>query len=190
VAPHNLFTNTSGLLAAKTPEGAGAPAPIFSFRTAGAPAAASATPVPGLTVDFGQGVRADYVWDPERGGWDRFQIDARHQRPNAATLDQNGVQVSPTNVVVMFLEYQPSPVDARSPMAISTGEGEAIVLTEGKVVYGRWKRPTGLDGWQLVDQAGAPIQLAPGKTWVALPEVGSATTVMDPGIAEGFLAER
>ncbi len=189
-APHNLFADTSGLLAAKTPEGAGAPAPIFSFRTAGAPAPAPATPVPGLTVDFGQGVRADYVWDPERGGWDRFQIDARHQRPNAATVDQHGVQVSPANVVVMFLEYQPSPVDARSPMAISTGEGEAVVLTDGKVVYGRWKRPTGADGWELVDEAGAPIQLAPGKTWVALPEAGSSATVMDPGVAQGFLAER
>lgn len=188
-APHNLFANTSGLVAAATPEGATAPAPIFAFRAPGAPAP-TGTPVPGLTVDFGRGVRADYVWDAERGGWDRFQIDARHPRPDAATRDQHDVQVTPANVVVLFLEYQPSPVDARSPMAISTGEGDAVVLTDGKIVYGRWKRPTGDAGWGLVDETGAAIALTPGRTWVALPEIGSAATPMDPGIAQGFLAER
>jgi hypothetical protein len=188
-APHNLYLATGGLLAAATPEGAGAPAPIFAYRAPGEPSP-TGTPVPGITVDFGQGVRADYVWDAERGGWDRFQIDGRHRRPNAATVDQRGVQVAPANVVVLFLDYQPSPVDARSPMAISTGEGDAIVLTDGKIVHGRWTRPTGDASWGLVDEAGAPIALTPGRTWVALPEIGSAATPMDPGIAEGFLAER
>jgi hypothetical protein len=40
-------------------------------------------------------VRAEYVWDGERNGWDRFQIDESHPRPESATVDGSGAQVAP-----------------------------------------------------------------------------------------------
>ena len=147
-------------------------------------------PAPGYVIDFGGGVRADYVWDAERGGWDRFQVDESHPRPDSATVDSNGVQVAPQNVVVMFLPYGQSPSDSRSPMAISTGEGDALVLTDGKAITGHWKRPTALSGWEPVDQGGLPIKLSPGRTWVALPETGSVTTPIDPEAAGSLLELR
>ena len=61
-------------------------------------------------------------------------------------------------------------------LVVGFARGIAVVLTDGKIVYGRWKRPTGDAGWGLVDETGAPIALTPGRTWVALPEVGSAAT--------------
>jgi hypothetical protein len=189
-APHNLFTNISGLLADATPAGAGAPPALFSYRAPFEPYTGGALPAPGYVIDFGSGVRADYVWDAERGGWDRFQVDESHPRPDSATVDPSGAQVAPQNVVVLFLEYGQSPSDSRSPMAISTGEGDALVLTNGKAVVGRWKRPTALSGWELVDQGGLPIKLSPGRTWVALPESGSATTPLDPETAGSLLTLR
>ena len=189
-APHNLYTNISGLLSDAAPAGAGAPPPLFSYRAPFEPYTGGALPAPGYVVDFGGGVRADYVWDAERGGWDRFQVDESHPRPDSATLDGNGVQVAPQNVVILFLQYGQSPSDARSPMAISTGEGDAVVLTDGKAVVGRWKRPTALSGWELVDQGGLPIKLSPGRTWVALPEAGSAATPIDPEAAGSLLELR
>ena len=100
------------------------------------------------------------------------------------------MQVAPQNVVILFMGYGQSPSDARSPMALSTGGGEAIVLTEGKAIAGSWHRPTALSPWELVDQAGAPILLSPGRTWVALPEIGSVATPLDAEAAGGLLALR
>lgn len=189
-APHNLYANVAGLLADAAPEGAGAPPALFTYRPVGQPYTGGSLPASGYVVDFGGGVRADYVWDAERGGWDRFQVDESHPRATSATLDSAGTQVAPQNVVILFLEYGQSPSDARSPMALSTGEGDAVVLTDGKAVEGRWRRPTPLNGWELVDQSGQPIALTPGRTWVALPEAGSAVTAMDPDAAASLLELR
>lgn len=190
VAPHNLYTRVNGLLAEHAPADAGPPPPLFAYRKPGEPYGGGFEPGAGVRIDFGSGVKAEYVWDAERGGWDRFQVDGRHSRPNSATVDANGVQVAPQNVVIMFLEYGVSPADARSPMAISTGGGEAIVLTDGKLVRGRWSRENPLLGWTLVDNSGNPIHLTPGRTWVGLPEVGSNVTVLDPAEAGELLAHR
>lgn len=185
-APHNLYANIAAIDAA-TP---GTPPPaIFAFGAAGQPPAAGAATA-GITVDYGDGVRADYAWDAERGGWDRFQVDERHHRADSATVDANGVQVSPANVVVLFTEYGQSPSDARSPMALSTGAGEAIVLSQGTMIHGSWSRETPLHPWTLIDDAGAPIQLTPGRTWVSLPETGSAVTPLDAVVAGDLLAVR
>jgi hypothetical protein len=75
-------------------------------------------------------------------------------------------------------------------MALSTGEGDAVVLTDGKAIVGRWQRPNALSGWSLVDQAGNPIRLTPGRTWVALPEVGSFAGPIAPEEAAALLAAR
>lgn len=185
-APHNLYANIAAI-DAESP--GNPPPPVFSFLDAATPSTAGVD-APGATIDYGNGVRADYVWDAERSGWDRFQVDETHSRPNSATVDSNGVQVAPANVVVLFLEYAPSPSDARSPMAISTGSGEAFVLTNGKVIHGSWSRETPLHSWTLTDDAGKPIELTPGRTWVSLPEVGSTMTPLDPVAAGELLALR
>lgn len=189
-APHNLYTNVSALLSAASPAGAGAPQALFQYRAPFEPYVGSAFPATGFVVDFGSGVRAQYVWDAERAGWDRFQIDETHGQPESATVDSNGIQVAPQNVVIMFVPYGQSPSDARSPMALSVGAGDAIVLTDGKAIAGTWNRPNAISGWGLLDQAGVPIKLSPGRTWVALPEVGSLATPIDAVGAGALLAVR
>ena len=189
-APHNLYTNVAALLSAAAPVGVGSPPALFRYRAPFEPYVGGSLDAPGYSVDFGRGVRAEYVWDAERAGWNRFQVDQSHPRGNSAAVDGDGVQVAPQNVVIMFLEYGQSPSDARSPMALSSGEGDAVVLTEGKAIVGRWMRPNALSGWELVDQGGNPIHLSPGRTWVALPEVGSVAAPMTPEDAAALLAER
>ena len=189
-APHNLYANVAALSNMAAPAGAGPPIPIFQYRAPFEPYSGAAFPASGYVVDFGGGVRAEYVWDAERGGWDRFQVDQSHRRDDSATMDSNGVQVAPQNVVILFVPYGQSPSDARSPMAISTGEGPAIVLTEGKAIAGTWRRANALAGWELIDPVGSPIKLSPGRTWVALPEVGAPVTPLDAVTAGSLLAVR
>jgi hypothetical protein len=191
-APHNLFSNIAGLRAHFTPPGAAAPLPMFTFRKTGEALPASALDAPGMTIDFGLGVRVDYAWDAERACWDRFQVDERHPREKSAFVDEAGIQVCPQNVVILFLPYTQDTVDARSPKALSVGAGTGVVLTAGKAVGVNWSRADASDAWNVTDAAtGAPMALTPGRTWVALPQQDADQVLpMDPATAAGLLAVR
>jgi len=64
---------------------------------------------------------------------------------------------------------------AEVPEADLVGEGEAWVLSDGKVVKCRWKRGAAGEVTQYIDAEGKPVRLTPGRTWVELPIPGMAT---------------
>lgn len=173
-APHNLFTDTTTLWDA-APAEAGTPPALFGHRAPGAPPAGG-EPVAAVVIDFGGqvGVTVEWRWDPGAAGWVRTQDGERH-------TVASGAPIAPENVVVQFVEYHDSGfVDvtgAASPEAELVGEGEAWVLTGGQLVRGRWSRPTAEAPTTYTDAAGAPIAMAPGRTWVVLPRPGQATVV-------------
>jgi hypothetical protein len=190
-APHNLYVDLTSVLAERTPAGQGAPAPIFGYRTSASPAAgANASEAAGVRIDFGLKTVVEYAWDPEAQGWRRFQVDQRHGRADSATVDADGVQVAPANVIVQFTHYGVSPSDSRSPKAFSVGEGEALVFTGGQVIPGRWVRPSRDVPAQYVDASGQPILLSPGRTWVELAENGSPVEILDHPTADELLADK
>jgi hypothetical protein len=186
---HTLFVNLLGIRTNFTPEDSGPPQPVFAHRTAGETLPANAIDFPGITIDFGLGVRVDYVWDAERGGWDRFQVDSNHGPGDAAFVDEAGVQVAPPNVVILNLPYENS---GGSPVAQSVGGGSGLVLTEGKALMINWMRGAADEPWTLVDSStGAPVTLPAGPTWVALPQQDVDQLVpMAPEVAAELLATR
>jgi hypothetical protein len=188
MAPHNLYLHLPQLLGMMAPSGQGAPSPIFTYLAKGA--VFGGVPVPGMSIDFGGGTVIDYVWDPMTRGWNRFQIDGAHSRANSATVDEKGIQVAPANVVILFTEYGVSPADSRSPMALTVGSGAAVVLGDGKIVAGRWSRPTADGPAVLTDSLGAPINLVRGRTWVELPRPDSPVFPIDQIGADALLALR
>ena len=215
-APHNLYVHLPQLLELKAPANQGNPAPIFNFRkvatspsttttsststTAKKSASTTTTiatptttttlpgvPTPGFSLDFG-GVRVDYVWNAATKGWSRLQVDQTHPRAKSSTLDTAGVQVSPENVIVQFIDYGQSPSDSRSPMALTVGSGKVLVFSDGRVVAGTWSRASAEKPTTYTAADGTPILLTPGRTWVALPRVGSAVVTLDQPTADAFLA--
>jgi hypothetical protein len=215
-APHNLYVHLPQLLELKAPANQGNPAPIFNFRkvatspsttttsststTAKKSASTTTTiatptttttlpgvPTPGFSLDFG-GVRVDYVWNAATKGWSRLQVDQTHPRAKSSTLDTAGVQVSPENVIVQFIDYGQSPSDRRSPMALTVGAGKVLVFSDGRVVAGTWSRASAEKPTTYTAADGTPILLTPGRTWVALPRVGSAVVTLDQPTADAFLA--
>jgi len=191
VAPDNLFIDSTDAFWAKAGDASPAvpPIPITSANgaltgptpsttvpvttaptttppsTTSAPATRPGTPTPAVSVDYG-GTQADFVWDAERQGWARIQDGTPHVVASGAVL-------APTNVVLLITPYGTAPSDPNSPIALTTGSGDATVLIGGNAVDATWSRPTATDPYTLTDDAtGQPLVLPPGRTWVGLPESG------------------
>jgi hypothetical protein len=168
-APHNLFVDTADLFAL-APEDATAPRPWFAYRGDGDPLPEGATPFAGeVTIRWrGSSPIVTYTWDGPRAGWLRTQDGFPH-------VQDDGSELVATNVVILVAEYGRSAADSRSSELISTGEGEAIVLTDGHLIVGRWLRPSAENPPELRTEAGDEILLRPGTTWVLWPEWGDVT---------------
>ncbi|MDG2028138.1 MAG: DUF3048 domain-containing protein [Acidimicrobiales bacterium] len=166
-APHNLMSNTFNLWSVgRELEGAGMPLPVFEFRHPGDPLPGDSFATSSMRIDYGSTI-VDYVWNGS--SWDRSQ-------DGAPTVDADGVRVSPTTVVVQFVDYVPSRADGASPEAVSTGEGRAWILTAGVNVGADWSRPELSDQTEYrVPGLGAEIPILPGKIWIELPRPGNAT---------------
>ncbi len=176
-APHNLLLDARAAFAAAE-EPVQPPAPVFGY--AEPEDAPRGRPIGGINLVVGKS-SSSYVWDADRSGWRRF-VDGR---PHVDLGDQ---QLTPRNVVVLETEYRPSPADARSPEARSTGGGRAWILSAGHLVEGSWIRPDRTDPWILLDGEGEPVELRPGATWVALPEPGAGPGVLGDDEAAALLA--
>jgi hypothetical protein len=169
--PYHLFTKTADLFG-RAPEGSGPPGPQFTWRADGQPSAGE--PAGALHIEYrGDKITTivDYAWDAGAGAFLRSVDRGPHK-------DNNGEQVRPKNVIVQFTEYVNTGLfdasGAPVPEGKVIGEGEAWVLTDGKVVKGRWQKPDEGAVTKYVDGAGKEIPLTPGQTWVELAPVGSS----------------
>ena len=168
VAPHNLFIQGYLSMLASHQADAGAPAPLFAYRTPTDPLGAGARPVGRVDIvwgPYGGNAPVDYVWDANVGGWMRTQRDVPH-------VDTNGVQVAPPNVIIQFVDYVQN---GGIPDGQLVGQGPAWVFTAGNIIEGTWVKTAPETPTQFLDAAGAPIKLTPGRTWVDLAPPGNAT---------------
>lgn len=169
--PANLFANTSNLWAIGASDEAreigttGRPFPLWGYRETGDPPHPEAIPATGVDIDFGSAA-VSYDWNGT--GWDRTQNGSAH-------VDASGQQVAPTNLIVQFTAYGASEADPNSPHAFTIGSNPAWIFTNGTVVRGTWRRDESTDPVQFVDSNGQPIALEPGRTWIALARLDSAT---------------
>lgn len=177
-APHNLYVNGTDLYAL-APDGLPEPEPWFRYRAPGEDLPVTANPAAGpVSIAFTGSPRVTHAWDATVGGWLRTQDGAPH-------LTVAGDQLAPENVVIFVTDYGTSPADPISPEVRSTGEGRLVVLTDGQVIVGTWRRPTAEDKPLLLDGEGTEIALTPGRTWVLLPEAGQVGFAADQIIDEG-----
>lgn len=168
LAPNNLYTSTAKIYA-KAPAGTRPPGRFADFLPSGQPfAPAGAMPAVGLTATVGL-TTASYDYD---------QASSTYRRTG---LVDGSAPAAPTNVIVQFTAYQVSPGDVDvngTPVekAVTVGSGDAIVMAGGMAVRGKWSRSSASAYTTYTDGGGAPIKLAPGKTWVELVRNGAAAT--------------
>jgi hypothetical protein len=165
-APHNLYGSLGKLWENSPPELA-TPPPQFTYAAGQAPPALS-LPAARADLEMKDGLRVTWEYDPATGRYFRSQKGNPH-------TDANGTQISTENVVVLYVDYQPSPADRRSPEAQTTGSGEAFVLFDGVVTHATWWRTDQFSPWAFTDDNGNQIPLNPGNTWVELAYPGALT---------------
>lgn len=174
-APYNLFSSTPPLFE-RAPAGTPAPAPLFAYRAPGEAPPAPSEPAPRVQAEWRGRIVTTvvYEWDPGAGGFARSQDGTPH-------LDAAGRRVAPENVVLQLVRYRDTGLVDRSGAAVPeaglVGEGEAWVLTGGRMVRGRWIKAGPGVTTAYLDTSGAPIRLTPGRTWVELVPVGNATVL-------------
>jgi hypothetical protein len=168
-APYNLYSATPALFG-RAPAAAAAPPALFAYRPVGQPA--DGEPVRRAQVRYEGRVVTDVVYEWNGSGFARTQNGTGH-------LDAAGTQVTPANVVIQFVDYHETGLVDRSntgvPEGQLVGEGEAWVLTDGKVVRGRWSKPVPAAVTRYTTGAGAPVALTLGRTWVELAPPGTAS---------------
>jgi hypothetical protein len=167
--PHHIYSSTERLYTAAE-EGLDPPPPLAPFVPAGQAFSPAASPATGLSVAMGR-TAVNYEWDQAANAWKRVTSGTPH-------VLEGGAQLTSTNVVVQFVSYSNSPGDfdvAGNPVSVAnvSGTGDAWVLAAGRVVKGKWSKPTAEAVTEFTDAAGAPIALLPGRTWVLLAPVGS-----------------
>jgi Protein of unknown function (DUF3048) N-terminal domain/Protein of unknown function (DUF3048) C-terminal domain len=167
-APHNLFGKPDALWAIggkPVP-----PPPLFQYLSAGkAPTGTAATAV---TIAFRGEYAVGYTWDAASGTWLRTTAG----QPFVA---RSGVQIAPKNVVVLPVTYKGGLGEIGAEAEL-IGQGSVTVLSGGTVTRGTWVRPDKTRPMRLQTTDGKPIRLAPGSTWVELPDVSYAVNVVSP----------
>ena len=166
-APHNLYTRTKDLYGFAEDAGE-PPGHVLSFDESPPGVGRRASRVRLLF----SATYADVIWewDRERGRWQRSHGDDPH-------LGEDGKQVAAANVVVMHVKVRDSSIvdiaGNPSPEVRLTGKGKVWIFRDGKVIAGRWSRPTIDDVTTFATRSGDEIALSPGVTWVGLlPHVG------------------
>ena len=156
-APDNLFVSPAGLGAC----GSSNPTAIFSYGANNSGTARSAS-----SVSFS--ARSSFRFDWNGSTWTRSQSGSQH-------VTRDGQALDPKNVVVLFVPYTQSQIDANSVDAVTVGSGEAWVLRDGTITTGGYTRARGHEPYTLTDGNGSAINLAPGQTWVVLAPAGTAS---------------
>lgn len=159
-APHNLFSSTDALWGF-TPEDFAVPPQIFPYMLNGEAAEGDHASSIELELDS---IRVRWDYDSATGQYLRFQYGEPH-------MSELSGQVWADNIVVLFVDYQRSPFDRKSPEAQTIGKGQALIFTDGVVRTGVWQRSSSADTWNLYadESLSEPIGLSDGRTWVELP---------------------
>jgi hypothetical protein len=115
-----------------------------------------------------------WEWDDEEGLWSRTQDGTAH-------VDADDERITAANVVIRFTPYRDSgvrdSVGAVVPEADAVGQGEVLLLSDGKLQRGRWTKSADAEPTQYLDAAGAPLRLTPGQTWIEVLPPGTGEAV-------------
>lgn len=165
-SPYNLHVNIADVL--DQSEGLVAPGPQFSFAYPAALATAAATGTPATRIDLKLSRYGEPSWD-----WDEASATWLRNEFADPDISVDGVRLSATNVIVMFVTINMSHDLPVSQMIVSNSPG--YIATGGKYIPILWSKADRTSPYVITTEDGTPVTLAAGKTWIELiPNAGIA----------------
>ena len=168
-APHNLWATVSALLEQASAKTAPPQQFDYAYPSSLASAAVSGTPTTHVAIRLSKISKPTWDWDSGSGTWLRSET-------SGPMMTFDGARISATNVVVLRVNVRY--VYGFLPETLMfVDHAPGFVLTDGKYLPILWSKADRTDTIHLVTETGAPVDLAPGKTWVELlPRAGSKDT--------------
>ncbi len=172
-APHNVYTNMDQLDAAKTAKGWTSSTFTSWPRKADAPAPSrTGAAVTARTINIaisGPTYDTHYDYAPETNTYNRSEGGEPHIDAESKT------QLSPKVVIALVIPYSLEADGYHSNYALE-GTGNMTVFQDGTATKGTWKRGAGSAQYEFSDEAGHPLKLNAGQTWItAVGDAGAIT---------------
>ncbi len=173
--PHNVYSDAKSLRKMATRLGA-ENEPLDAAWTFGPDAPLEARPSGGI-------IRVAYPYNSIEYRYDRATntylrgVTGQAKQVDAAT----GQRVAPKNVVVMLMSFAPlnDGSNLQRVEAQIVGGGKAWIATNGRTIEGTWTK-TSLEGpTRFYDEAGKPVRLTAGQTFIQVMPQGSKVTIKD-----------
>lgn len=167
-APHNLVASGQNILK-KFGTKIAPPAQQYSFASSVDKSTASliGTPTTTLKPTFSGVSAPSWKWSADKGVWLRFQSGG------AKDTSDDGKQLRAVNVITMRVTLK---TIKHTPVSQLIGTGKATVSTDGKTVTGTWTKATKKGKLRFVSDAGGPMVLAPGNTWIEIVPTGGSVS--------------
>lgn len=179
-APHNAYSSTDLLYEKAEQYGyTGSPSKIEPWKfKRDAPTDQRGTSTTADIVFFGRlnnGGLYDVTWeyDPDTNTYIRFNNDTPY-------IDENfDTQVYAKNVIIQRVETISSYDDGARMIITTIGSGDAIILRDGMVIHGTWKKDDVTDRTTFYTTDDVEIEFNRGVTWVEAVPIDQGTVQID-----------
>jgi hypothetical protein len=175
-APHNVYADPADFIKQADKKHSAPPVPQFVYAAgaAGSTAATSGNAATNIALTMSAGAHPNWTWNADDEVWERSEGD----NPAEAA---SGKRLTAANVVAMKVEVRTAPgrdpAGNSIPESIVIGEGTGFVASAGKILHVKWSKESATSVPAIVDDAGNPVTLSPGQTWIELvPTSGSWET--------------
>ncbi len=120
------------------------------------------------SISYGGSVTMSYAYDPDRGVYLRSQPWGPH-------LLADGEQVITDSIMIIKTRWWDDKIWEGSGVKVPyvdiiKAEGEFCYLNGGKSVTGTWRKGEVQERFEFQTADGQPLVMAPGRTWVELPQ--------------------
>ena len=168
-APHNLYADTvklKNLAISKGYKKSNNPQPLFPW---GSPNYNKWSNVNSVTLKFSSQTSTKWTWNGSkylRTYYDAYKGSSSNNVHNWININGSVGQINTKTVIALFCEPYMHPLQL--PSVKTVGQGRAIILHNGKLLDGFWKRGSNLDPFHIVDSNGNTLYIPPGKPWISL----------------------
>ena len=111
-------------------------------------------------------------------------VTVRYQRRTGRwSVRQDGqplAAVAPANVIIQSVRVTGSRyvdvLGSPTPYTVTVGHGPVVLLRDGRLLRGTWRRLASRTGTRFLDDKGRDLPMKPGPTWILLQPKGQRTT--------------